>query len=128
MRIRWLAVACLLALPAHANLPDAYGAVSGKEALEAARASGKPIMVYFHQRGCGWCTLVEKLLASTEMRQELARSYHFINVNIASKEPAATALTKMFDVSGTPAFAFLDSRAEALCMVYGAIQDDAELA
>lgn len=67
-------------------------------------------------------------MGTSELRQDLQRSYHFINVNIgASKEPAAGALQKMFDVQGTPAFAFLNSRAEPLCMVYGMIKDDAEL-
>ncbi|MGH9577603.1 MAG: thioredoxin family protein, partial [Terriglobales bacterium] len=128
------ALACLAALmhfaaPSHAVLPKMYEAQSGREALDAAKLSGKPIMVYFAQPGCGWCVAVEQLLGTSEVRFELVKNYHFVNVNIgASRDASAHALQKFLNVNGTPAFAFLSPKGEPICMVYGTIKDDRELA
>ncbi len=124
----FLALATCAALPAVAVFPKMYSATGGGEALEAAQKSGKPIMIYFWQEHCTWCTVVEDLLRRSEVRFKLVEHYHFVNIDIHSKEPAVTGLKKMFSVKGTPAFAFLSPKAQPICMVYGNIKDDAELA
>jgi thioredoxin-related protein len=111
------------------GFPKSYQAQSGHDALVAASESGKPIMIYFSQTNCIWCQKVEHLLKTSEMRFALIENYHFINVDIGrSGEPAADGLKKMFKVRGTPAFAFLAPKGDAICMVYGNIRDDDELA
>ncbi len=113
--------------PASGALPRMYEAQSGRDALIAAKASGKPVMVYFWQPGCGWCAVVENLLATSDFRFALVQHYHFIDVNTTLSGPVVDGLKKVFKVKGTPAFAFLSPKAEPICMVYGNIKDDAEL-
>ena len=86
-------------------------------------------MLYFTQAGCMWCDRVERLLATSEVRFALVESYHFVSIDIGQHgDPAVDGLKKMFKVQGTPAFAFLSSKGEPICMVYGNIRDDGELA
>ena len=112
------------------GLPRAYESKSGKTAMEAAAKSGKPVVIYFTQENCVWCDRVENLLNRSELQSKLVDSYHFVNVDIgmANKQSWNAELTKMLSVRGTPAFAAIKASGDLLCMNYGTIQDDAELA
>src|SRR6266571_6975302 len=111
------------------GFPRSYQAQSGHEALLAARESGKPIMIYFSRADCIWCQKVERLLNTSEVRFALLENYHFVNVDVRRVgDPGVDGLKKMFKVRGTPAFAFLSPKGDAICMVYGNIRDDDELA
>ena len=122
-------VAVTAAQPASSfGLPREYQAITGREAIDAAARSGKPIVIYFAQPGCGWCEKVEDLLESSKLRPVLVDSYHFVNVNIArSNDPVGKQLQQMLKVRGTPAFAALSPKGVPLCMIYGNIPDDDEL-
>ena len=118
-------------IEANANgLPRAYDSKSGKTAMEASAKSGKPVVIYFTQENCVWCDRVENLLDRTELQTKLVDSYHFVNVDIsmAKKQSWNAELTKMLSVRGTPAFAAIKASGDLLCMNYGTIQDDTELA
>ncbi len=111
------------------GFPKMYHAQSGRDALQASKQSGKPVMVYFSQVDCIWCDRVEHLLATSEVRFTLVQNYHFVNVDIRrTGDPATDALKRLFKVRGTPAFAFLSPKGEPICMVYGNISGDEELA
>ena len=112
------------------GLPRAYEPRSGKAAMEAAAKSGKPIVIYFTQQNCIWCERVEGLLNKSELQPKLAESYHFVSVDIglANKQSWNATLTKMLAVKGTPAFAAIRPNGDVLCMVYGMIEDEVELA
>lgn len=112
-----------------AGFPRMYKAQTGRDALDAAARSGKPIMIYFSQPDCVWCDRVEHVLRTAESRFDVVDHYHFVNINIRqSDDAAARALKNMFRVRGTPAFAFLSPRGQPICMLYGNIADDEELA
>jgi hypothetical protein len=112
-----------------AGFPKIYHPQTGRVALQASKESGKPVMVYFSQVDCIWCSRVEDLLATSPVRFTLIDSYHFVNVDIRRiDDPATNALMQLFKVRGTPAFAFLSPKGVPICMVYGNIKDDEELA
>lgn len=124
-----LAVLCGFATTALCGaLPGVFNAQSGPEAIQASRQSGKPIMLYFTQPACVWCERVEHLLTTSEFRFTMAEHYHSMNIDISRHgDKAIDGLMRMFKVQGTPSFAFLSSRGEPICMVYGNIRNDAEL-
>ena len=123
-------IACASAV-SHANgLPRAYESKSGKAAMESAARSGKPVVIYFTQENCVWCDRVENLLDRSALQEKLVDSYHFVNVDIGlgKKQTWNAELTKMLAVRGTPAFAAIKASGDLICMSYGTIKDDAELA
>ena len=71
------------------GFPREYQAISGREAIEAASRSGKPIIIYFAQPGCGWCDKVEDLLDSSKLQKDLVDNYHFVDINIARKKKSS---------------------------------------
>lgn len=110
------------------GLPRDYRPTSGRRALEAAKESGKPILVYFTQENCIWCERLEQLLTRTELNATLVQSYHFMNIDIGNnRDSVSKTLTQMLRVRGTPALAALAPNGDVLCMIYGSLKDDKEL-
>jgi hypothetical protein len=55
-----LAASCLWAGAVLADPPKGYPFVGFDAGLKAARASGKPIFLYFGRYGCAWCDHTNK--------------------------------------------------------------------
>ena len=119
--------AALCGVAIASGFPLSYNAQTGREALQASRQSGKPVMVYFSQANCIWCSRVEALLVTSAYRATLVESYNFVDVDIRRTDRATIALMQLFKVRATPAFAFLSPKGEPICMVYGYIRNTEEL-
>lgn len=104
--------------------PAGYAAAAYDAALDAAKQSGKPVMLYFTQERCIFCKRVEALLAAEELRSAFAPNYHFVAVDLTRGQPRTAAEQDLIDrlrIGLAPTFVFLNRDGQHICTSYGGI-------
>ena len=87
-----------------------------KEKLAQAKDEKKPVIIFFHADTCPVCKhLKETTFKDAKVQQKLRNDYIALGVNIGDKSNKdITELKKMFQIFGSPGFAFVDSDGEIL--------------
>lgn len=112
-----LALALLVAGP-----PAAPPAVAWErdfaQALEKARAAGKPILVDFWAEWCHWCKRLDQTTYAD--RRVVRLSKGFVSVKVDTEgAPADVAVAARYDVTTLPTILFLSSRGRPLVRING---------
>lgn len=112
-----------------ADPPDRYPFVSYDEGLRAARASGKPIFLYFGRLGCGWCDLTNKqAFSDATLKRLYTDHYELVYVDAESGRrltlPSGERITEMelgtrFKAFATPLFAYLEPDGRLIFKIAG---------
>ena len=112
------------------------GAVEWKhwnEGMQAARQSGRPMLVDVYTDWCGWCKRMDAdVYAKPEVGDYLASHFVTVRLNAESGEQAvyegrnysARSLASAFDVSGYPTTIFFDASGAHLVNVPGYLKSD----
>ena len=80
-----MAASCLWATAALADPPKDYPFVSFDAGLKAARASGKPIFLYFGRYGCAWCDHTnKKTFSDASLKTLYSDNYELVYVDSES--------------------------------------------
>ena len=74
--------------------------------LEAAKQSGKPLMVDFWFEGCGWCEKLDKDTYTDAKVKELAQNFVCVKADMHGKDQATAS---KFGIRGAPTVVFLKS-------------------
>jgi thioredoxin-related protein len=128
---RWLLAAvftALFAVPAAAFQWKAWN-----PGLEAARASGKPVIVDVYTDWCGWCKRMDRdVYARADVKEYL--SSHFVTVKLNAeggelatyqgKNFSGRTLAAEFGIDGYPTTVFLSATGERLVNVPGYIEPE----
>lgn len=134
LRLPLLAAAALVLLVVAAPRPA--GAVQWKhwnEGMEAAKRSGKPVLVDVYTDWCGWCRRMDAdVYARRDVSDYLESHFVTIRLNAESNEPVAwqgqsrtaRGLSNTLGVSGYPTTVFFTSDAEKLANAPGYIPAD----
>ena len=129
-RIRYfLAACCMLASSAFADPPPNYPFVNFDAGLKAARASGKPIFVYFGRYGCAWCDHTnKKTFSDPELRSLYSDHYELVYVDAESGRrltlPSGERITEAelgvrLQAFATPLFVYLTPQGEKIVQIPG---------
>ena len=109
-----LLAATLILPPAPAGAGSSWR--SWDAGLQAAGASGRPVLVDVYTDWCGWCKRMDRdVYARRDVQEYLARKFVAVKLNAESNETAryrgqtltARALASQFGVSGYPTTIFL---------------------
>jgi thioredoxin-related protein len=125
-----LLLALLFALTSFVTAPPACAVewLHWNAGLEAARASGRPILVDVYTDWCGWCKRMDAdVFAKPDVSGYLASHFVTVRLNAESGELAtwqgrnysARSLASTFNVSGYPTQIFLTSAGDHLANVPG---------
>jgi thioredoxin-related protein len=88
-------------------------------ALKTAKKENKPLLLYFFNRACYYCTLMEKnTLADKEVGALLKKDFVFLQVDTDK----SSDLSELYRIAGTPSSWFVESSGKALFQVPGYIQ------
>ena len=131
-----LATALLFsAVTAWADPPPGYPFVDYNAGLKAARASGKPIFLYFGRYGCAWCDHTNKQTFSDASLKKLYSShYELVYVDSESGRrvtlPSGERITESelgvrLNAFATPLFVYLTPAGEKIVQIpgYKTVQD-----
>ncbi|OGU23216.1 MAG: thioredoxin [Hydrogenophilales bacterium RIFOXYD1_FULL_62_11] len=131
-----LATALLFsAVTAWADPPPGYPFVDYNAGLKAARASGKPIFLYFGRYGCAWCDHTNKQTFSDASLKKLYSShYELVYVDSESGRrvtlPSGERITEAelgvrLNAFATPLFVYLTPAGEKIVQIpgYKTVQD-----
>ena len=124
----WLALFVAVAT-AWADPPAGYAFVDYSAGLKAARASGKPIFLYFGRYGCAWCAHTNKTTFSDPALKKLY-SEHYVLVYADSESgrrvtlPSGERITEAelgvrMNAFATPLFAYLTPTGETIMQIPG---------
>lgn len=100
------------------------------EGLEAARRTGRPVLVDVYTDWCGWCRRMDAdVYARPDVGEYLEGHFVLVKLNAESSEATpwqgqkqtARTLSNAFGVSGFPTTVFLDSEGQRLVNVPGYI-------
>lgn len=86
-----------------------HGASGYQLALKEAKASNKPLIVYFHTSWCGWCKKLDRNYLATFKAEEFLRTIPKVEIN-PDKGEAEKVLFKEFGLTGYPAFLLLNPK------------------
>lgn len=124
-----LAMLCLAATTAWADPPAGYPFVDFDTGLAAARASGKPIFLYFGRYGCAWCDHTNKKTFSDPALKKLYSShYELVYVDSESGRrvtlPSGERITEAelgvrLNAFATPLFVYLTPQGEKIVQIPG---------
>ena len=125
-----LATALLFsAVTAWADPPPGYPFVDYNAGLKAARASGKPIFLYFGRYGCAWCDHTNKQTFSDPALKKLYSShYELVYVDSESGRrvtlPSGERITEAelgvrLNAFATPLFVYLTPAGEKIVQIPG---------
>lgn len=125
-----LATALLFgAVTAWADPPAGYPFVDYNAGLKAARASGKPIFLYFGRYGCAWCDHTNKQTFSNASLKKLYSShYELVYVDSESGRrvtlPSGERITEAelgvrLNAFATPLFVYLTPAGEKIVQIPG---------
>lgn len=124
-----LAMLCLAAATAWADPPAGYPFVDFDTGLAAARASGKPIFLYFGRYGCAWCDHTNKKTFSDPALKKLYSShYELVYVDSESGRrvtlPSGERITEAelgvrLNAFATPLFVYLTPQGEKIVQIPG---------
>lgn len=109
-------VLCLITLLLVSSLASAYDYETG---LKAAKKENKPLVLYFYETSCGFCTLMDKeTLADKDVATTLTKDFIFVRVDARKSRD----LTKQYRIQGTPSSWFVESTGKPLFVAPGYIQ------
>jgi thioredoxin-related protein len=124
-----LAAGCLWAGAALADPPKGYHFVDYDSGLKAARASGKPVFMYFGRYGCAWCDHTNKQTFSNASLKKLYSShYELVYVDAESGKrltlPSGERITEAelgvrLQAFATPLFVYLTPQGEPIMQIPG---------
>lgn len=120
---------CVWAATALADPPADYHFVNYDSGLKAARASGKPIFVYFGRYGCAWCDHTNKKTFSDALLKKLySDNYELVYVDAESGRrltlPSGERITEAelgvrLQAFATPLFVYLTPQGEKIMQIPG---------
>jgi thioredoxin-related protein len=124
-----LAAASLWAGAALADPPPGYPFVGYDAGLKAARASGKPIFLYFGRYGCAWCDHTnKKTFSNAALKKLYTENYELVYVDAESGKrltlPSGERLTEAelgvrLQAFATPLFVYLTPQGDKIMQVPG---------
>ena len=133
MRSRLAALLCAVTIAAchsrqHARPVEGWyeGASGYERALDDQKASGRPVLVYFHTEWCGWCSKLERDVLSTSAFRDRYGSVLKVRVNPDENRPNAE-LASRYGVHGFPTVIVI-AHGEARQPIVGYRPPDAYLA
>jgi thioredoxin-like negative regulator of GroEL len=88
------------------------------EAIEKARASGKPILVDFWAEWCHWCKRLDQTTYADRRVVKLSKGFVSVKVNTEGG-PADVEVAARYDVTTLPTILFLSSRGRPLVRING---------
>ena len=124
-----LAASCLWATAVLADPPPGYPFVGFDAGLKAARASGKPIFLYFGRYGCAWCDHTNKQTFSDAALKKLyTENYELVYVDAESGRrltlPSGERITEAelgtrLNAFATPLFVYLTPQGDKIMQIPG---------
>jgi thioredoxin-related protein len=124
-----LTASLLWATAALADPPAGYPFVGFDAGLKAARASGKPIFLYFGRYGCAWCDHTNKQTFSNAALKKLyTKKYMLVYVDAESGKrltlPSGERITEAelgvrLQAFATPLFVYLTPQGDKIMQVPG---------
>jgi thioredoxin-related protein len=124
-----LAASCLWAIAALADPPPGYPFVSFDAGLKAARASGKPIFLYFGRYGCAWCDHTnKKTFSDASLKALYSDNYELVYVDAESGRrltlPSGERITEAelgvrLQAFATPLFVYLTPQGDKIVQIPG---------
>lgn len=104
-----------------ANLPPGFDDnPSVIEALAKARASGKPVILYFTEHDCRGCTALDGWLVRGDIRQAFSGGYHFSMVFGDDMVPSERERWRAtYSPGGAPAWVVLAADGRYVCTANG---------
>lgn len=128
--IKYLLAACLMwAGAALADPPPNYPFVNFDAGLKAARASGKPIFLYFGRYGCAWCDHTNrKTFSDAALRRLYSDHYELVYVDAESGKrltlPSGERMTEAelgvrLQAFATPLFVYMTPEGEKIMQIPG---------
>jgi thioredoxin-related protein len=125
----WLVASMLWAVSVQADPPKGYPFVGFDAGLKAAKASGKPIFVYFGRYGCAWCDHTNKQTFSDEgLRKLYTENYELVYVDAESGRrltlPTGERITEAelgvrLKAFATPLFVYFTPQGERIVQIPG---------
>jgi hypothetical protein len=89
------------------------------QALKTAKKENKPVVLYFFNTACYYCTLMDKnTLADAEIAAMLKKDFVFLRID----SEKSRHLAKLYSIKGTPTSWFLDSSGKRVFEAPGYIQ------
>ncbi|MDP1572798.1 MAG: thioredoxin family protein [Thiobacillus sp.] len=124
-----LAASCLWAGVVLADPPPGYPFVDYDAGLKAARASGKPIFLYFGRYGCAWCDHTnKKTFSDAALKTLYAENYVLVYVDAESGKrltlPSGERITEAelgvrLQAFATPLFVYLTPQGDKIVQIPG---------
>jgi len=112
-----------------ADPPPGYPFVSFDAGLKAARASGKPIFLYFGRYGCAWCDHTnKKTFSNASLKTLYSENYELVYVDAESGRrltlPSGERITEAelgvrLQAFATPLFVYLTPQGEKIVQIPG---------
>jgi thioredoxin-related protein len=94
-------------------------AMDYNEALKIAKKDNKPVLLYFFNNSCYYCTLMDKnTLDDKEVKSILTKDFVFLRVNTEKSRD----LAMLYSISGTPTSWFLDSAGKPIRPIPGYVE------
>jgi thioredoxin-related protein len=124
-----LAAGFLWATAVQAEAPKGYPFVNFDAGLNAARASGKPIFLYFGRYGCAWCDLTNKqTFSDASLKKLYTENYELVYVDAESgkrltlptgERITETELGARLQAFATPLFVYLTPQGDKIVQIPG---------
>ena len=124
-----LAASCLWAGTVLADPPKDYPFVDFDAGLKAAKASGKPIFVYFGRYGCAWCDHTNKqTFSDAGLKKLYSENYALVYVDAESGKrltlPSGERITEAelgarLQAFATPLFVYMTPQGEKIFQAPG---------
>ncbi len=124
-----LAASCMWTTVALADPPRGYSFVDFDTGIKAARASGKPVFLYFGRYGCAWCEHTNKQTFSNASLKALYSShYELVYVDAESGKrltlPSGERITEAelgvrLQAFATPLFVYLTPEGDKIMQIPG---------
>lgn len=120
---------CLWAAAAQADPPPNYPFVNFDAGLKAARASGKPIFLYFGRYGCAWCDHTnKKTFSDASLKTLYSDHYELVYVDAESGRrltlPSGERITEAelgvrLQAFATPLFVYMTPQGDKIMQIPG---------
>jgi thioredoxin-related protein len=131
--MKWIKMALsasfLFASAVWADPPPGYPFVSFDAGLKAARASGKPIFLYFGRYGCAWCDHTnKKTFSDASLKTLYSDNYELVYVDAESGRrltlPSGERITEAelgvrLQAFATPLFVYLTPQGDKIVQIPG---------
>ena len=124
-----LIAVCVWASAAWADPPPGYAFVSFDVGIKAARASGKPIFLYFGRYGCAWCDHTnKKTFSDAGLKKLYSEHYELVYVDAESGKrltlPSGERITEAelgvrLNAFATPLFVYLTAQGDKIVQIPG---------